>query len=270
VTCSQLPLLLGINSTLNINTNQTSPEYPPLFTIAPALTTATQIVINIDGDLNSSLTPDQHDLIWKGTSNVTDDTNWFAGDAGQTIMDLTYNISESYNSVGHCTINFINANGNRPYPFMSTLNGAFPKLYLNQISNLTVHFDINMQQFSTSNKGWLRTSVVIALQNQANNQRIYFEQDIQDSPRAKAALPIIGGTVAEQYFTAIELNTWVHLDIPFEEFIREQSASTFAKPFFKNPDQTFLESVYLVNECFGNGQVQYSIKNWWITVETNF
>jgi hypothetical protein len=241
-----------------------------LYAIASTnLTAPTQMVINIDGDLNNSLTTDQHDLIWKGITNTTQNVNWFAGDAGQTTMNLTYNFSDPSNSIGQCTLNFVNASGNRPYPFMSTLNGAFPKLYLNQTSNLTVHFDINMQQFNTSRKGWLRTSVVIALQNEANNQRIYFEQDIQDSPRAKAALPVIGGTVAEQYFTNIDLNTWVHLDVPFEEFMHEQANASFAKPFFANPDQTFLESVYLVNECFGDGQIQYSIKNWWITIETS-
>ena len=150
---------------------------------------------------------------------------------------------------------------------MSSLNGAFPKLYLNQFSHVVVHFDIKLEEFNCNRRGWLRTSVVVALENEADSSRIFFEQDIADSPRAKAALPLIGGDVAEAFYTSINRDTWVHLDVPFEDFMQNHSTFPFAQPFFSASNSTFLESVYLVNECFGNGHVKYSVANWWITTE---
>jgi hypothetical protein len=45
------------------------------------------------------------------------------------------------------------------------------------------------------------------------------------------------------------------------------AAQRFTQPFLAASNSPFLESVYLVNEFFGNEQVEYSVANWWITVE---
>ncbi len=221
--------------------------------------------INVDGNLNSSISSEQRDIIWKG--KYPGELDWFSGDSGQSQISLGYNLNDSVNPVAQCNIDFEHSNGNRPFPYMSTLNDAFPKLYLNQTRNLVVHFDINLQEFAFNSRGWLRTGVVVALQNEADSSRIFFEQDIQDSPRAEASLPLVGGNVAENFYANIPSDTWVHLDVPFEEFMQNQSTSPFAQPFFSASNLTFIESVYLVNECFGSGQVTYSVANWWITVE---
>jgi hypothetical protein len=222
-------------------------------------------VINVDGDLNASITDEQRDIIWRG--KYPEEPDWFSGDAGQSKISLGYNFTDSAKPIAQCDIDFFNAYGNRPFPFMSSLNDAFPKLYLNQTRNIVVHFDIKLQEFACDRRSWLRTSVVVALQNEADSKRIFFEQDIQDSPSAKAALPLVGGDVAERCYTNINSDTWVHLDVPFGEFMQSQSHAQFAQPFFSDLNGTFVESVYLVNECFGNGYVSYSIANWWVTAE---
>jgi hypothetical protein len=223
------------------------------------------IVINIDGDLRASISTRKRDIIWKGKNAGQDD--WFAGDPGQSKISLSYNFTDAANPVGDCDILFVNANGTRPFPYMSALNGAFPKFYLEQIKNITVHFDICLQNFTADPDSWLRTSVVVALKSDLTSDRIFFEEDIQDNPKAYAALPLQGGNVAEVIYSNISTNMWVHLDVPFEDFMQTYSLSPFAQSFFSEPKSTFLESVYLVNECYGNATVKYSIANWWITLE---
>jgi hypothetical protein len=256
---SQTHLLTGASAP----SSQTEIEQP--FTASAVSSFVNPTAINIDGDLKASITSEERDIVWKG--KCAGQSDWFAGEQGQSQVSLGYNFADDANRSAECSINFAQASGNRPYPFMSSLNGAFPKLYLTQFSHVVVHFDMKLDEFSTDRRGWLRTSVVVALQNENSGSRIYFEQDIQDSIRAKAALPLTGGDVAEVFYTNINRSTWVHLDVPFEAFMQKYSAYQFAKSFFSASNSTFLESVYLVNECFGSGQVKYSVANWWITVE---
>jgi hypothetical protein len=222
-------------------------------------------VINIDGNLDASITSEERDIIWKG--KYASEPDWFSGDIGQSTINLGYNFTDSNNPTATCSLDFVNSSGNRPFPFMSSLNHAFPKLYLNQTRNIAVHFDINLQDFAFGSRGWLRIGVVVALQNEANSSRIFFEQDIQDSPSAQAELPLLCGDVAEKFYANINRDTWVHLDVPFGDFMQNQSTAQFAQSFFSTSNSTFIESVYLVNECFGNGHISYSIANWWITAD---
>ncbi len=223
------------------------------------------VVINLDGDLKAAISPEQRDIIWKG--RYAEEPEWFAGEIGRSNLSLGYDFSDPDMPVAVCDLQFVNARGNRPFAFMSTLNGAFPKMYLNETSNIVVHFDIKLDNFSCNRRSWLRTSVVVALQNDESPDRIFFEQDIKDNPRARAALPVQGQEVKEIYYADIGMGNWTHLDVPFEDFMQDSATEPFAQPFLSAPNSTFIESVYLVNECFGSGHIQYSLANWWITVE---
>ncbi len=224
--------------------------------------------INLDGDLKANITSEQRDVIWKG--QYPGQPNWFAGDVGRSSLRMSYDFSDPQTPSALGDFRFVNASGNRPFAFTSALNGAFPKLYLNETSNIVVHFDIKFNSFSSDRHSWLRTSVVVALQNDNGSDRLYFEQDIKSNALARAALPLHGSDVTEIYYANIKNGKWVHLDVPFEDFIQNTAnRPPKAGDFFDSPNSTFVESVYLVNECFGNGHVSYNLANWWITVQQN-
>ena len=226
--------------------------------------------INIDGNLKASLSPQARDLIWMGEGlghASHSGPYWFEGNVGESQIMLGFNYSDPNNPFGVCNIEFINAAGNRPFPYVNMFDGAFPRLYLNQISHIIVHFDIKLNVFTYDSNSALRMAVVVSLDNGINN--IYFEQDIQDSPKSAAGLPYVGSNVAEIHYQSIKNGTWVHLDVAFENFMQQYATYQFAKPFFATPNSTFLETCYLVNECYGTGNVSYDIKNFWITVENS-
>lgn len=138
---------------------------------------AQEIPVNLDGDLKTQLSSTQRDLIWKGElPNMSD---WFSGNEGFSTFELGYNLEIESNLYGTCTINFVDAYGNRPMPFMSYEYGAIPKILLNNTINPTIHFDIEMLNFTTND--FMRTAAVICLKDNSGNQ-YYFEQDIKDGP----------------------------------------------------------------------------------------
>ena len=210
--------------------------------------------INLDGDLKSLLTPAQRDTIWFGRGAGQPD--WFSGDVGQSTFTLGYDFSDAKNPFGTCDINFLNASGNRPMPFMSSLNGAFPKILLGNAPNLTLGFDVRLRDFSST--VFMRSAAVIALMDNLGN-RFYFEQDIQDTPMARAQMPYSSSDTWETIYADIVANQWVHLDVPFEPYLRSLGLWSWLSG-------CFVESCYLVNECFGSGHVAYDVKNWWLFV----
>lgn len=223
------------------------------------------MILNIDGNLKANITEDDRERIWMGKCG--DGPDWFSGNLGNSTLEMGFDFSDSENPVAICDLKFVNASGNRPFAFMSALNGAFPKMYLNQTSNIVVHFDINLEDFTWEPGSWLRTGVVVAIQSNNGSERAYFEQDIKDSDLAKLAMPFHGRDVTESLFTDIEIGIWQHLQVPFDNII-QSDPPPIAEPFLQQPNSTFIESVYLVNECFGSGHIKYSLANWWITAET--
>lgn len=86
--------------------------------------------------------------------------------------------------------------------------------------------------------------------------------------RPLASLPVRCNDVTEVYYANISTGVWLHLDVRFEDFMQNAAAQPPVLRFFMaQPSSTFIESVYLVNECFGSGNVSYSLANWWITAE---
>jgi len=224
--------------------------------------------INIDGNLMAKLSPQTRNLLWMGEGlGLVSHSGpyWFAGNVGQSKIILGFNYSDPSNPFGVCDIQFIDAGGNRPFPYMNMFDGAFPRLYLNQIGDITVHFDIKLNDFTYDSNTALRMAVVVVLDN--GTSKIYFEQDIQDSPLSAAGLPYVGSNVVEIHLQTIENGTWVHLDVDFEKMLQTYSTFQFAKSFFVFSNSSFVASCYLVNECYGTGNVSYDIKNFWITVE---
>ena len=321
--------------------------------------------VNLDGDLKLQLSSSQRDLIWKGKFPNTSD--WFSGNEGFSTFELGYDFTDPQNPFGTCKIDFVDAYGNRPMPFMSTSYGAFPKIFFNSTINPTIHFDIKMLNFTT--KDFMRTAAVVVLMDNSGH-KYYFEQDIKDGPNeiqqevptqpsvdhfdfstisspqttdvpfsiritakdqsgnrvdfngqvffgdylgsipsgvtitfrngvwsgsgalhiagtdynfvatldgsvrsqsntfdvigtaASANSPVLNsdGGVWEKVYGSVALNKWTHFDIPFSSFINS------IKSFEPIRDNCFIESFYLVNECFGNGYVSYDVKNWWLTV----
>lgn len=340
--------LLGLNFTLQNAMTKQSQETP----------------VNLDGDLKTQLSPSQRDLIWKG--ELPNKSDWFSGNEGFSTFELGYNLENESNFYGTCKIDFVDAYGNRPMPFMSNQYGAIPKILFNTTINPTIHFDIQMLNFTTDD--FMRTAAVICLKDNSGNQ-YYFEQDIKDGPnlilatsaesivdhfefsaipspqtvnvpfsttimaedssgnrvnfngsvylgdllgsvpsgtiitfengiyRGSGALrfagienvyvetldgsvrsnsnsfEVIGASkltaqitptpssfVWEKVYSNVSLNQWVHFDVPFSSFIKG------TKSLNPPPDGCYIESFYLVNECFGNGYISYNIKNWWLTV----
>lgn len=238
----------------------------PLHNVQSSDPNSFPVVVNVDGDLKAAISPQQRDIIWQG--QYPDQPVWFSGNAGNSTLNMTYDFSSPDQPLALCDLQFVDANGNRPYPFMSTLNGAFPKLYLSQTLNVVVHFDIKLDEFAADPQSWLRMGVVVALQTDGNSERAYLEQDIKDSAQPLASLPVHCNDVSEIYFVNISIGAWMHLDVPFEDFMQNVAMQpSLLRSFMAQPNSTFIESVYLVNECFGSGHVRYSLANWWITAE---
>jgi len=210
--------------------------------------------VNLDGDLKMKLSPDQRNLIWEGTQ-PNDTGNWFSGEEGKSTIVLGYNLSAPQNPFGICDINFVNASGNRPFPYMSYSNYAIPKIYYNNGANLVVHFDLKMLNFTTED--FMRTAVVVELMDGFGHP-YYFELDIKDGPTVTLPYLNSAGGIWEQAYTNVAIGQWVHFDIPFNAFV-----NTYASQIGKN---CFIEAFYLVNECYGSGYVNYDVTNWELTI----
>lgn len=222
-------------------------------TIASLEGTGLTPAVNLDGDLKMKLSSAQRNLIWAGTQ-LNEMGNWFAGDAGESNITLDYNFNGPHSPFGICNIDFVNASGNRPFPYMSYSNYAIPKIYYSNATKIVVHFDIKMLNFTTEN--YMRTGVVVELMDNSGHP-YYFEQDIKDG--AKEILPYFDSTLGvwENVYNNATNGEWLHFDVPFNTFISTHASQTV--------NNCFVQAFYLVNECFGSGYVSYYVTNWSLT-----
>ena len=168
---------------------------------------------------------------------------------------LEYNLSAPQSPFGICNINFVDASGNRPFPYTSYSSYAIPKISYSNAANLVVHFNVKMLNFTSED--YMRTAVVVELMDNSGRP-YYFELDIEDGSRLILPYLNSAGGVWEQAYADVAIGKWVHFDIPFNAFINKD-ASQVAK-------NCFIQAFYLVNECFGSGYVSYDVTNWWLTI----
>ena len=136
--------------------------------------------------------------------------DYFAGAIGESKLSLGFSDSE----YGFADYHFINAYGNRAFPYQTVNRETVELLSLKETVMLSA--DVMLERFIHNNTH-LRMALVIHITS-LKYPSMWIEADLKNSPITKALMPHYGKDNRLDIYTDLPLNEWVSLNINMTEW----------------------------------------------------